>query len=55
VELVEVIGLVDMAVEGMGVELGQHIDPVNAGVDAVADGNIDQAIFSGDGYGWFGA
>ena len=37
-----------MPVQADRVELGQHEDPVQAGVDAVRDRDVDQAILAGD-------
>ena len=36
-----------MAMEADGIELGQHVDPVQSAVDAVRQGDIDQAILPG--------
>ena len=33
----------------------QNIDSLDLRVDAIADGNIDQAIFGAEGDGWLGA
>ncbi len=54
-EIIEVVGLVDVTVQGMGIELGQDIDAVDTGIDAVADGDVDQPVFSSDGHGRFRA
>ena len=43
-----------MAVQRDRIELGQHGNIVDAGVDAVADGDIDQAVFAGDRDGRLG-
>lgn len=38
-----------MAVEGLRVELGENVDFVDAAVDAVAHGHVNQAVGSTDG------
>jgi len=53
-EAVEVVASADMAVETDGVELGEHVDAVQPAVDAVRQGNVDQAILRGDGHGRLG-
>ena len=35
-----------MAIEGGGVELGHDVDLVNAAVNAVADGDVNEAIIA---------
>ena len=52
VEGVKIIGAGDMAVQGDRIELGQHGNMMDAGIDAVADGDIDQAVFASDRDGW---
>ena len=42
-----------MSVEGDGVELGEDVDPVEVGIQAVADGDVDQPVFPADEHGWF--
>jgi len=54
-EGVELVAFGDVAVQRHRVELGQHGDAVNARIDTVADRNIDQAVFAGDGHGRLGA
>ena len=44
-----------MAVERGGVELGECVDACEAGVQAVADGYVDEAIFAADRDCGFGA
>ena len=46
VESVEAVGIRNVAVKRDGVELGEHSDVEDAGVDAVADGDIDQAVLA---------
>src|SRR5512135_1873768 len=54
-EGVKLVSLGNMAVEGDRIELGEHGDAVNAGVDAVGNGDIDQAVLTGHGHSWLGA
>jgi len=44
-----------MAVEGDRIELGQDRHAVDIRIDPVADRDVNQAVFSADWYGWFGA
>jgi hypothetical protein len=48
VKRIEVVGLGDVAVERMRVKLGKHVNAIDAGVDTIADGNVNQPIFSGN-------
>src|SRR6185503_21377830 len=50
-EQIHPVGLSDVPVERRGVELGQNEDSADVGVQAVADRNVDQAIFAGDRHG----
>ena len=50
-EDVEAIGLRDVAVERGRVELRQHEHPLQAGVQAVADRNVDETILAADRHG----
>ncbi|OQC03345.1 MAG: hypothetical protein BWX80_02845 [Candidatus Hydrogenedentes bacterium ADurb.Bin101] len=43
-ELVKLIGIIDMAVQGVAVELGEHADAVHAGIDAITQGNVHQPV-----------
>ncbi len=43
-----------MAIERLTVELRQRIDLVDAGVDAIADRNVDQAVVAAQGHGRLG-
>ena len=54
-EHIEVVGIFDMLVERRRVVLGDHEHAFQAGVEAVGDRDIYQAIFSGDRDGGFGA
>ena len=47
--MVELVGLGNMPVKRGGVELGQQINPAQAGVDAVGNGNVHQPVFTGQG------
>ena len=47
-EHVEPVGLRDVAVERRGVELRQHEDALEAGVQAVADRDVDQPVLAGE-------
>jgi hypothetical protein len=44
-----------MPVKRGRIKLRQYIDPLDFRVDAVADGNVDQAILAGERNGGFGA
>ena len=48
-EDVEVVRVLDVAVERAAVELGQHEDAAELGVDAVADGDVDEAVLAAQG------
>ena len=50
-ERIELVRVVDVPVQADGVELGQHEDPVQPGVNAVGHGDVDQPIFAGDRHG----
>ena len=45
-EVVELVGLVDVAVERGAVELGEDVDAAEAGVQAVANRDVYEAVFS---------
>ena len=45
-EHVQPVGLRDVPVEGRGVELRQHEDALEAGMQAVADRDVDQAVLA---------
>jgi len=53
--MVEFVRLRNMPVERSGIELGQEINSAQAGVDAVGNGDIDEAIFTGERDSGFGA
>jgi len=44
-----------VSVQGRRVKLRQQKDPVNVGVDAITDRNIDQPVFSRKRDGWLAA
>ena len=48
-------GIVDVPVQGCGVELGEDVDLPQAGVDAVRDGDVDQAELAAERDGRLGA
>ena len=50
-EHVEPVGLRDVAVERRRVELRQHEDALEAGVQAVADRNVDQPVLARERHG----
>ena len=52
---IEVVGLAEMAIQRSAIELGQHIHLVDAGVDAIADWNINQAVFARQRHCWLGS
>ena len=51
---VEPVRLADVPVQADGVELRQHIDPVQAAVDAVRHRDIDQAVLARQRHGRLG-
>ena len=54
-EMVELVGLRNVAVQRGGIELRQQINAAQAGVDAVGDGDVDEAVFARERHGRFGA
>ena len=50
-ERVELVGVGDVPVQADAEKLRQHVDAVEAAVDAVADGDVDEPILAGDGHG----
>jgi len=54
-EHVEMVGLGDVPVERLGVELGQDEDPPDVRVEAVADGDVDEAVLARQRDGGLGA
>ena len=53
-EQVELVGLVNVAVQRCRQKLGQDVDLFDARVEAVADGHVDQAIPAADRHGRLG-
>ena len=51
-ETVELISLLDVLMERRRIELRQDENLVEAGVEAVADRDVDQAVVTGEGDGW---
>ena len=51
----EVVGEADVTVEGLTVELGERVDLVDPGIDAIADRYVDQAINAAQGNRRLGA
>ncbi len=54
-EIVEPVAFLDVAMERAAVELRQQEDPAQTGVEAVADGDVDEAILAGQRHGGLGA
>src|SRR5260370_7839462 len=54
-EMVELIGLRNVPVQRSRVELGQQVNTPQAGINAVGDWDVDEAIFPGERDGGFGA
>ena len=44
-EGIEIVGVLEMPVERGGVELGQQEDPVDVGIDAIADRDVHEPVF----------
>jgi hypothetical protein len=53
-KIVELITRLNVAMQRHGVELRQQIDRAQAGVQAIADRDIHQSIFSAEGHGGLG-
>ena len=47
--------LADVAVEREGLVLGEDVDVAQVGVDAVGEGDVDDAVLAGEGNGRLGA
>ena len=54
-EIVELVAGLDMSMERHAVELGQHVNGAQPGIQAVTDRDIDDAIFSAERDGRFRA
>ena len=52
-KIVEFVARLNVAMQRHGVELREQIDRAQAGVQAIADRDIDQSIFSAEGHGRF--
>src|SRR5207245_1376871 len=50
-ERIEFVGIGNVAVQADAEELGQDVDTVEATVDAVANGDIDEPVFAGNRHG----
>ncbi len=50
---IEFVRVVDVAVQADGIELGQHENSIQSGVNAIGYGDVDQPIFSRDRNGRF--
>jgi len=48
---VEFVGIADVAIEALGLVLSDHEDTAEIGMDAVAHGNIHQAVARADRHG----
>jgi hypothetical protein len=53
-ENIELVGAVDVTMQGGREELGEDEDAGDAGVDAVADGDINKTVFAGEGHSRLG-
>jgi len=54
-EMIEFVGLGDVAMERGRVKLSQQEHAQKSGIDAIGDGDIDEAILSPDRHSWFSA
>ena len=54
-EMVELIGVRNVAVQRGGIELRQNVDAPEAGVDAVGDRDVHEPVFARERHGGFGA
>ena len=54
-ELVEFVRARNVPVQRRGIELRQNVNAPEAGVDAVGDRDVHEAVFSGERHGGFGA
>src|SRR5438105_10520817 len=52
-KIVELIARLNVAMQRHGVELREQIDRAQAGIEAIANRDIDQAIFSAEWHGRF--
>src|SRR5688572_30774763 len=54
-KIIELIGLVNVAMQRNRIELCKHGDVIDLGIDAIADRNIDQTILAGNWDRWLGS
>ena len=54
-EVIEFVTLVDVRVQRGAIELRENINPTQARVQAVADRDVHQAVFTAERNGWLGA
>jgi hypothetical protein len=54
-EVVEVVSIFNVLVQGGGVELREYKHAPDAGVEAVGNGDVYEAIFAGNRHGGFGS
>ncbi len=52
-ERVELVRVGQVPVQANAQELGQHVNAVEAAVDAITNRDVDETIFAGDGHGRF--
>jgi hypothetical protein len=52
---IELVGVADMPMQADRHELRQHVNAIDAAVDAIGQRDIDQTVFAGQGHGRFGA
>ena len=53
-EIVEFVSVIDMLVQRHAVELGEHVNRANVGVQAVADGDINERVLATKRHGGLG-
>ena len=54
-EMIELVGLRNMPVQRRGIELGKQVNPAQAGIDAIGNRDVDDAIFAGERHSGLGA
>ena len=54
-ELIEIVRRIDVLVQRGGIELREHVDAAQPGIDAIGDRDIDEAIFARERHGRFRA
>jgi hypothetical protein len=55
IEHVELVRVRDVPMEADGHELREHVDAVDAAIQAIRDRHVDESILAGHGHGRFGA